>query len=120
LVKAPLAGCSGLILNVEIVARTAGGYKVTVAHCFKEGLLHEQRERNLLRVGPCHRLRAVQAAVADDWEEVLARRAVRPKRPVCSGVRTNSRSAAADARPVAGKRAADAAMTGEGQRIPDA
>lgn len=76
MVNAPLASCSELSLNLEVVvSNSAEGYKVPSLPqsilAFAERLY--ERQRNLLLVWPCRRLRVVRRCAKDRLEESLAR-----------------------------------------------
>ena len=79
-----LASCSELNLNLEVVARTVrmvhGAVIALKLIALAERL--NERQRNLLRLWPCHRLRTVWGSAKDGLEEALARpKRPRPRRP---------------------------------------
>ena len=75
MVNRTFASCSELNLNLEVVARAAWrGTSNVVARkliAFAERL--NERQRNILRVWPCRRLRAVRVTAGDYLEGALAR-----------------------------------------------
>jgi len=74
-----------LNLNLEVVARTArmvhGAAAALKLIVFAERL--NERQRNLLRLWPCHRLRIVRGSAEGSLEETLARELVMDRKARC-------------------------------------